>query len=283
MLTLVTVSLQAQCVSPVPPLQCTRRTANVTVATTCTDECLFHFTTVGEGRWEIYFYGNSGSDYVSLYLSAEPTAEERERGIKLAARNRSYTASMLARSASNPALAAAVAASKHQLSNIGASSSSQQHQHQSSSSNGGHNGTSPPHPHSSPWVREGSFRFAFEIRSTNKKESPIKMMEAADHVFSSEARNWGWQSFAKRSDVYYNNMAVRHADAFVIACTITHTPARPAPPPNPLSQKRLMPVELLTAYAALFDDPAYSDVKFIIRCGRSHMKCSVDAVCTDGC
>lgn len=91
------------------------------------------------------------------------------------------------------------------------------------------------------------------------------MMEAADHVFSSEARNWGWQSFARRSDVYYNNMAVRHADAFVISCTITHTPSKPAPAPQAVVQKRLMPLELVNAFAGMFDDPTYSDVKFVIR------------------
>lgn len=91
------------------------------------------------------------------------------------------------------------------------------------------------------------------------------MMEAADHVFSSEARNWGWQSFARRVDVYYNNMAVRHADAFVISCTITHTPSKPAPAPQAVVQKRLMPLELVNAFAGMFDDPTYSDVKFVIR------------------
>lgn len=231
------------------------------------------FAIVGDGRWEIYFYGNSGSDYVSLYLSAEPTAEERERGLKFAARSRNYTAAMLAKSASNPALAAAAAAAvanKHAQQNsqlqASASSASQQHPHHGSSSSGGsHNATSPTQSHHTPWVREGSYRFAFEIRSTNKKEAAIKMMEASDHVFSSEAKNWGWQSFARRSDVYYNNMAVRHADAFVIACTITHTPSKPAPPPQPAVQKRLMPLELVNAFAGMFDDPAYSDVKFVIR------------------
>lgn len=230
---------------------------------------------VGDGKWEIYFYGNSGSDYVSLYLSAEPTAEERERGLKFATRSRSYTAAMLAKSASNSALAAAAAAAvanKHaQQQHLHLQHLANQHSASSSSLNlqqqspGGSNVGQPPASHSSPWIREGSFRFAFEIKSINKKEPPIKMMEAADHVFSSEARNWGWQSFARRSDVYYNNMVVRHSDSFIIACTITHTPSRPSPPAGSLTlQKKLMPLELVNAFAGMFDDPAYSDVKFVI-------------------
>lgn len=92
------------------------------------------------------------------------------------------------------------------------------------------------------------------------------MMEAADHVFSSEARNWGWQSFARRTEVYHNNMVVRHSDSFVIVCTITHTPAKPSTIPNHLTlQKRLMPLELVNAFAGMFDDPLYSDVKFVVR------------------
>ena len=39
-------------------------------------------TVFGSGQWQIYLYANSGSEpaYISLYLCAEPTREERDRG-----------------------------------------------------------------------------------------------------------------------------------------------------------------------------------------------------------
>jgi hypothetical protein len=97
------------------------------------------------------------------------------------------------------------------------------------------------------------------------KTTPIKLMEATEHTFSSEARNWGWQSFARRSDVYYNNASSKAFDAFIIACTITHLPSPPTQAQVPVIPRKLVPLELLDAFAGMFDDPLYSDVKFIIR------------------
>lgn len=91
------------------------------------------------------------------------------------------------------------------------------------------------------------------------------MMEAADHVFSSEARNWGWQSFARRSDLYYNNPTSKAFDAFIISCTITYSATAPTPAPVISHKSRLVPAELLDAFAGMFDDPLYSDVRFVIR------------------
>lgn len=115
------------------------------------------------------------------------------------------------------------------------------------------------------WVRDGSFGFSLEIRGIGNKETPIKTMEAADHVFSSEARNWGWQSFARRSDVYFNNSLVKHHDAFIVACTVTYTPTVPTPSPHNDLHRKMLPVELLNAFSGLFNDPDYSDVQFIIK------------------
>jgi hypothetical protein len=169
----------------------------------------------GDGCWQVYFYPNvrlccrpeydhlayaarndqSGHEqYCSLYLSCEPTPEERERG---------------------------------PLGNNNGS--------------GGQQG----------WYREGKFKFSFEVgiispvtllyiwltllsapRSgrfpigslTRQGPSTIachccpdiaqKAMEANDHAFSHEARNWGWAQFWKRQDAYYNNVAVKAAVRF---------------------------------------------------------------------
>ena len=130
-------------------------------------------------------------------------------------------------------------------------------------SGGSSTATSMPSP---AWVREGAYRFVFEIRAVGKKDPPIKTMEAADHIFSSEAKNWGWQSFAKRYDVYFNNSLAKMYDQVIIACTITYSPANPSPAPSATLQKKMVPSELLDAFSGLFDDPLYSDVKFVIRC-----------------
>lgn len=237
---------------------------------------------------------SAGSDYVSLYLSAEPTPEEREAGLRLAA-SRATTTSGSTHSRSHSGIATSPTG---QSSLAGGSSSA----------NSGSNANPPPTSTSTatPWVREGSYRFIFEIRpyapashkpgastsgsgstgnnapsttastaSTSASASnsvfalpPIKTMEAADHVFSHEARNWGWQSFARRNDVYYSNAHAKTHDAFVVVCTITYSPTPPAPPRLGMGvggRKKLVPTQLTDAFAALFDDPVYSDVKFLIR------------------
>ena len=183
-----------------------------------------------------------GADYVSLYLSAEPTSEERERGLKSAATKPS---SNIAQSSISSNSLAAVASGKQ--SGTGGSASTN---------------TST----TSPWVRDGAYRFVFEIRLVGKKDhAPIKTMEAADHVFSSEARNWGWQSFARRNDVYFNNLNTKTYDECIIACTITYSPANPSPAPYPNDHKKMVPLQLLDAFAGLFNNPTYSDVKFVVR------------------
>jgi len=90
----------------------------------------------------------------------------------------------------------------------------------------------------------------------------FKAMEAHDHSFGFTCRNWGYQQVISRSDAYFNNAAVRLADAFLIICTIVSSPTPPSPPPLP---RLLIPKDLVTAYASLFDDPQYSDVCFVIR------------------
>ncbi|EJT98517.1 hypothetical protein DACRYDRAFT_24540 [Dacryopinax primogenitus] len=154
----------------------------------------------GGGRWQILFYPNSGvtSDgggYVSLYLSCEPTAEEKAGAI---------------------------------------------------------NGK---------WVREGLYKFSFELRNVNKG-TLFNTKEAVDHAFSHQTANWGWAQFAKREVVYYSASAVRLQDAFLIICTITSSPTPPIPPSA--IPRQLVPRDLLNAVGAILDDPAYSDVEFVL-------------------
>ncbi|KZO99519.1 hypothetical protein CALVIDRAFT_544516 [Calocera viscosa TUFC12733] len=154
----------------------------------------------GGGRWQILFYPNSGvtSDgggYVSLYLSCEPTAEEKAAAI---------------------------------------------------------NGK---------WVREGLYKFSFELRNVNKGTC-FNTKEAVDHAFSHQTANWGWAQFAKREAVYYVPNAVRLQDAFLIICTITSSPTSPVPPST--IPRQLVPRDLLSAVGAMLDDPAYSDVEFVL-------------------
>ncbi|TDL22102.1 hypothetical protein BD410DRAFT_748785 [Rickenella mellea] len=152
----------------------------------------------GGGRWQILFYANSGTEgggYVSLYLSCEPTAEEKENAIN------------------------------------------------------------------SKWVREGLYKFTFELRNTAKTVL-FNQKEAFDHSFSYKTANWGWAQFARRDAVYYQPAAVRHQDAFLITCSIASSPSPPAvPPPIP---RQPVPKDLLDAVGALLDDPAYSDVEFVL-------------------
>ncbi|KAF8482399.1 hypothetical protein DFH94DRAFT_726614 [Russula ochroleuca] len=131
-------------------------------------------TKFGGGRWQVLFYANSGppypstdvsnasaGGYVSLFLSCEPTQEEKDAA---------------------------------------------------------YNGR---------WVREGLFRFTFELHSLKKKEL-FNIKEAHNHSFS--------HAFARRDAVYYSKSIVKANDAF----------------------------DLLESVGQLLDDPLYSDIEFVL-------------------
>lgn len=156
----------------------------------------------GGGQWQILFYANAGtgnandaSSHISLFLSCEPTQEEKDNSL---------------------------------------------------------NGK---------WVREGLFRFTFELRNLSKQEL-FNMKEAHNHSFSYKTANWGWAQFSRRDAVYYQRHSVKTADAFVIVCTITSTPTTPKPPP-PIP-RTTVPKDLLDSVGSLLDDPLYSDVEFVL-------------------
>ncbi|EIM86087.1 uncharacterized protein STEHIDRAFT_147607 [Stereum hirsutum FP-91666 SS1] len=155
----------------------------------------------GGGRWQILFYPNSGtgtvadgSGYISLFLSCEPTLEEKENAV---------------------------------------------------------NGR---------WVRDGLFRFTFELRNLSKQEL-FNSKEAHNHSFSWKTANWGWAQFARRDTVYYSRHNVKAQDAFVMVCTITTEPASPQPSSIP---RMSVPKELLDAFGSMLDDPMYSDIEFVL-------------------
>ncbi|KAF9468617.1 hypothetical protein BDZ94DRAFT_1153659 [Collybia nuda] len=158
----------------------------------------------GGGRWQILFYPNAGlskegtteGGFVSLYLSCEPTPEEKEMATANSGR----------------------------------------------------------------WVREGVYKFSFEIRNGKSPLSHNK--EAHNHSFSHKTANWGWAQFAKRDTVYSLSAPVKTQDFFVIICTITSSPSPPVQPPSTPYQS--VPKSLLDTVGALLDDPTYSDVEFII-------------------
>ncbi|KAH9925561.1 uncharacterized protein B0H18DRAFT_1008984 [Fomitopsis serialis] len=161
----------------------------------------------GDGRWQILFYPNSGgvsaegASFISLYLSCEPTAEEKDNAID------------------------------------------------------------------GKWVREGVFKFGFELRNL-QKNILFNSKEAHDHSFSHQTQNWGWAQFARRDMVYYLSNSVKQANAFLVICTITTSPS--APEPAPTVSRHVVPKALLDAMGGLLDDPVYSDVEFILpRQGRS--------------
>lgn len=93
-------------------------------------------------------YANSGSDYVSLYLSAIPTLEERERGLRLASKRSS---SQALRSAFQSQL------SHHSTISTASESEHMSAQHQQGNHLNVHNEPT--------WSREGAYRFSFEIRA----------------------------------------------------------------------------------------------------------------------
>ena len=102
------------------------------------------------------------------------------------------------------------------------------------------------------WLREGLFKFSFDLKSVNKTTPLVfNTKEACDHAFSVsksllfpiivrailkqsfqwKTMNWGWAQFAKRDSVYYSaTQQVRNVDAFLIVCTITSSPVLPTPP-----------------------------------------------------
>ncbi|KAF8272793.1 hypothetical protein EI94DRAFT_1677513 [Lactarius quietus] len=161
----------------------------------------------GGGRWQVLFYANSGppytstdpnsssGGYVSLFLSCEPTQEEKDTA---------------------------------------------------------YNGR---------WVREGLYRFSFELHSLKKKDL-FHVKEAHNHSFSHATANWGWAQFARRDAAYYTKNIVRSNDAFVITCTITSTPGPPTS--SPTTPKSLVPKDLLESVGQLLDDPIYSDIEFVL-------------------
>ncbi|KAG0146591.1 hypothetical protein CROQUDRAFT_107077 [Cronartium quercuum f. sp. fusiforme G11] len=115
-----------------------------------------------------------------------------------------------------------------------------------------------------PWHREGLFKFTFEIKSLDRRTT-YKTMEANDHAFSHEARNWGWAQYWRRNDAYYSNPSAKYNDAFLVCCTIVYSPSPPINIPPAQALKRSIPLDLLQAYSSLFNDPTYADVVFHIR------------------
>ncbi|KAF8335328.1 uncharacterized protein EI90DRAFT_2913451 [Cantharellus anzutake] len=112
-----------------------------------------------------------------------------------------------------------------------------------------------------PWIREGLFKFSFEIRNVNRG-ALTSPKEACDHSFSYKTANWGWAQFAKRDAVFYTPNTVRHVDAFLVICNITSASAAPsAVSPTPV---RTVPRGLLDAVGDMLDDPTYSDVCFVL-------------------
>ncbi|KAL0960934.1 hypothetical protein HGRIS_005939 [Hohenbuehelia grisea] len=165
----------------------------------------------GGGRWQILFYANAGPSkegkegttdtsggFVSLYLSCEPTVEEKEQ---------------------------ALAEGNHA------------------------------------WVREGVYKFSFELRNTGKTIL-YTIKEAQNHSFSHKTANWGWAQFARRDHIYYHTNPNKSHDAFVIICTIHSSPAPPKPVPS--YPRKIIPAELIKRIGGLLDDPSYSDVEFIL-------------------
>ncbi|KAI0036478.1 hypothetical protein K488DRAFT_41045 [Vararia minispora EC-137] len=111
------------------------------------------------------------------------------------------------------------------------------------------------------WIREGVWKFTFEIYDLAKSQQ-FNMKEAQNHTFSYKTANWGWAQFSRRDTVYYSRNAVKNADAFLITCTISGRPAPPAPPSA--IPRLLVPKDLLDAVGGLLDDPNYSDVEFVL-------------------
>ncbi|GJE88540.1 MATH domain-containing protein [Phanerochaete sordida] len=111
------------------------------------------------------------------------------------------------------------------------------------------------------WTREGVYKFGFELRNVSKTIL-FNSKEANDHSFSWKTVNWGWAQFARRDTVYYQASTVRQADAILVICTITSSPVPPVALPS--IPRQPVPKDLLDAMGSLLDDPAYSDVEFVL-------------------
>ncbi|KAF8964175.1 hypothetical protein BDZ97DRAFT_1904491 [Flammula alnicola] len=111
------------------------------------------------------------------------------------------------------------------------------------------------------WVRDGVYKFSFELRDIGKTVPSYNSKEAHNHSFTWKTANWGWAQFARRDSVFYQSMPVKSQDAFVIICTITSSPFLP---PTHVIPRQPVPKALLDTVGALLDDPLYSDVQFII-------------------
>ncbi|GAA5991610.1 hypothetical protein JCM10908_005789 [Rhodotorula pacifica] len=178
-----------------------------------------------QSRWQIFLYPNSGHEqYVSLYLSCEPTEAEKERALS-----------------EKPDLTTTTPGVGSSDVRLGKDSGKEKDR--------------------MPWKRDGHFKFTFEARSVDRRVT-FKQLEADEHHFTHKTRNWGYQSFWKRSEAFYNNPSTRSSDAFLIICTIVSAPSLPTSPPLP---HLLVPKTLISAYASMFDDPDYSDVVFRIQ------------------
>ncbi|KAK4056182.1 hypothetical protein OIO90_002913 [Microbotryomycetes sp. JL221] len=207
---------------------------------------------------------NSGHEqYMSLYLSCEPTQAEKERGLAEQAAWAQTTAASLNNSGGGSKTGSGPPSLNGFTGNESLATAAQ---------GGAGGGTGGPTSRTGgrshvvkdgkgPWRREGKFKFTFEAKTADRRMT-FKQMEANDHSFDDSARNWGYANFWKRSEAYFNNPTVRVADAFLIVCTIVYSPTPPSPPPLP---RLLIPPDLVSAYASLFDDPEYSDVVFRIR------------------
>ncbi|KAK2465199.1 hypothetical protein APHAL10511_002553 [Amanita phalloides] len=111
------------------------------------------------------------------------------------------------------------------------------------------------------WVREGVYKFCFELRNASKTVT-YNTKEAQNHSFSWKNANWGWAQFTRRDTIYYQSQATKSQDALLIICTITSSPYVPAP--LPIVPRRSVPKSLIDTIGNLLDDPTYSDVEFII-------------------
>ncbi|KII83022.1 hypothetical protein PLICRDRAFT_47435 [Plicaturopsis crispa FD-325 SS-3] len=151
----------------------------------------------GGGRWQILFYANAGTEggHISIYLSSEPTLEEKDRTLD------------------------------------------------------------------GKWVRDGIYKFSFELRSADKAIL-YNAKEAHSHTFSYKTANWGWAQFARRDVISNQSNAMRQQDALIISCTIASSPA-PATPVPPIPRQKV-PKTLLDTVGSLLDDPACTDIEFVI-------------------
>lgn len=183
---------------------------------------------------QILFYPNSGSvdGCISLYLSAEPTPEERASDPTSSTGRPTPSSSAASRSTKKDAPMATAPDQQSQSRNA------------------------------EQWARAGSYRFTFEVRLLDR--SLIKSMEASDYRFSSSYSNWGYQAYASRNAAYFNNPKCRADDAFVVSVSVTE----PATLPNSTSasqpNKTMIPYELVQAYASLFNSKEHSDVLFVV-------------------